>query len=72
MRVELTLGMGVSVSVSTVWKLMRIAGIQGIPKRKGVKNIKAHLIAADLVNRQFTRSQPNQFWVTDITEHPTT
>ncbi|MGY2024810.1 IS3 family transposase, partial [Nocardia gipuzkoensis] len=25
----------------------------------------------DLVNRAFTRSQPNQLWVTDITEHYT-
>ena len=70
-RAELVLGMGVSVSVGTVGKLMRIAGLQGIPKRKGVKNIKQHLTTADLVNRQFTRSEPNQLWVTDITEHPT-
>ena len=70
-RAELVLGMGVGVSVSTVWKLMSIAGIQGIPKRKGVKNIKQHITTADLVNRQFTRSEPDQLWVTDITEHPT-
>jgi transposase InsO family protein len=29
------------------------------------------LVAADLVDRQFARSGPNQLWVTDITEHPT-
>lgn len=38
---------------------MRIAWLQGIPKRKGVKNIKQRLTTADLVNRQFTRSEPN-------------
>jgi len=27
--------------------------------------------ASDLVNRDFTRSSPNQLWVTDVTEHPT-
>jgi putative transposase len=27
--------------------------------------------AADLVERQFARSRPDQLWVTDITEHPT-
>jgi putative transposase len=27
--------------------------------------------AADLVNRQFVATGPNQLWVTDITEHPT-
>jgi hypothetical protein len=28
-------------------------------------------VAADLVDRNFARSGPNQLWVTDITEHPT-
>lgn len=28
-------------------------------------------VAADLVKRDFTRSEPNQLWVTDITEHKT-
>ena len=27
--------------------------------------------AADRVDRQFARTEPNQLWVTDITEHPT-
>lgn len=66
----MTIGMGVSVSYVTIEKLMRIAGVQGIPKRKGIKNIKQHP-TTDLVNRQFTRSKPNQLWITDITEHPT-
>ena len=28
-------------------------------------------IAADLVDRAFSRTEPNRLWVTDITEHPT-
>jgi transposase InsO family protein len=28
-------------------------------------------VGADLVDRQFSRTAPNQLWVTDITEHPT-
>jgi putative transposase len=28
-------------------------------------------VAADLVDRSFARTEPNQLWVTDITEHPT-
>lgn len=68
---ELVLGMGISVNVATVGKLMRIAGMQGIPKRKGIKNIKQHITTTDLVNRQFTRSEPSQLWVTDITEYST-
>ena len=27
--------------------------------------------SADLVNRDFTASEPNRLWITDITEHPT-
>ena len=29
------------------------------------------LLAKDLLDRQFSRSEPNQLWVTDITEHHT-
>lgn len=68
---ELTLGMGVSVSRITIEKLMRIAGVQGIPKRKGVRNIRNEVSVGDLVDRDFGRVGPNQLWVTDITEHPT-
>jgi putative transposase len=35
------------------------------------RHAKPDQIAADLVDRQFSRSGPNQLWVTDITEHPT-
>ena len=28
-------------------------------------------LAVDLVDRAFTRTQPDELWVTDITEHPT-
>lgn len=33
--------------------------------------MKPENIAADLVERNFTHSEPNQLWVTDITEHKT-
>ena len=64
--------MGVSVRCVTIEKLMRIAGVQGIPKkRKGVKNIENEVSVGDLVNSDFSREEPNQRWVTNITEHPT-
>lgn len=62
MQTELALGMGVSVSRITIETLMRIAGLQGIPKRKGVRNIKVHVTISDLVNRDFGRVGPNQLF----------
>lgn len=43
-------------------------GVTGRPKRKRAK---PDQIATDLVGRRFTRTGPNQLWITDITEHPT-
>jgi putative transposase len=37
----------------------------------GLADAKPDQIAADLVDRQFSRTGPDQLWVTDITEHPT-
>ena len=50
---------------------MRRAGLAGITGRPKWRHAKPDQIAADLVDRQFARSGPNQLWVTDITEHPT-
>jgi transposase InsO family protein len=36
-----------------------------------VKNLVNAATCEDLVQRQFTASQPNKLWLTDITEHPT-
>jgi putative transposase len=70
-RAELRLGMGIMVSRKTVAKLMRAAGLAGLPRRQTRKNPKVEVTSADLVNRDFLRSQPNLLWVCDITEHPT-
>ena len=35
---EMTLGTGVNVSKPTIEELMRVQGLQGIPKRKGAKH----------------------------------
>ena len=50
---------------------MRRAGLAGATGRPKWRYAKPDQIAADLVDRNFTRSEPNQLWVTDITEHPT-
>jgi putative transposase len=69
---ELTLGRGISVGFHAVELLMRRAGLQGVTGRpKYRRGLRPEATAADLVNRQFTRTGPDQLWVTDITEHPT-
>lgn len=68
---ELTIGMKVQVSSRLVSVLMTQAGIYGLPGPARVKRLKGVATADDLVNRKFHRLQPNELWVTDITEHPT-
>lgn len=67
----LRLGRGIEVGHGQVELLMRRAGLQGLGGRPKWRRVKPENIAADLVERNFTRSEPNQLWVTDITEHKT-
>ena len=68
---ELRLGHGIVVGHNAVALLMRRAGLAGATGRPKWRHAKPDQIAAALVDRNFTRSEPNQLWVTDITEHPT-
>ncbi|GAA2756183.1 hypothetical protein GCM10009872_15430 [Actinopolymorpha rutila] len=68
---ELTLGHGVAVGHCQVELLMQRAGLHGVTGRPKWKRMKPDNISTDSVNRDFSRSLPNQLWVTDITEHPT-
>nr|WP_233616090.1 IS3 family transposase [Actinomadura harenae] len=68
---ELTLGRGEVVNHKRVERLMREAGIQGIHRRRGRKNLVNAATEEDLVKRAFTVDAPDVLWVTDITEHPT-
>jgi transposase InsO family protein len=68
---ELTKGRGVWVSERLVAVLMQKAGIAGLPGPAKVKRIKGIPTADDLVQRKFARSEIDELWVTDITEHPT-
>ena len=69
---ELTLGMGVHVSERLVAVLMSMNRIAGLPSVGKVKRLRGVVTADDLVNRKFPRPHPNELWVTDITEHPST
>jgi putative transposase len=68
---ELRLGRGIVVGHGAVAMLMRRAGLTEATGRPKWRHAKPDQIAADLVDRQFSRPGPNQLWVTDITEHPT-
>jgi putative transposase len=71
---QLTLGLGLSVNLKRVARLMREAGIQGLYRRRRRGCTVGDPDAApssDLVDRNFTVTEPNRLWVTDITEHPT-
>src|SRR5829696_1617513 len=50
---------------------MRAAGIQGRSGRPRYRKSAPHAAATARVGRQFAREEPDQLWVTDITEHPT-
>jgi transposase InsO family protein len=70
-RAELVLGQGISVGHEAVERLMRAADIQGLAGRPRYRKSAPHAAATDRVGRQFAREEPDQLWVTDITEHPT-
>jgi transposase InsO family protein len=62
---------GFEVCERTVWRVCRDNGWWSVfGKRKNRKSTKPGTPAHDdLVRRVFTASEPNQLWLTDITEH---
>ncbi|GAA4491435.1 hypothetical protein GCM10023094_55810 [Rhodococcus olei] len=61
---------GIRVARCTVERLMRTAGLRGIARSKNPRTTIAAVSTdrpADLVNRGFTASAPDQLWVADIT-----
>lgn len=57
--------------LETELQATRRAGLEGLSGRPKWRRAKPDQIATDLVERAFTRAEPNQLWITDITEHPT-
>jgi putative transposase len=68
---ELRLGQGIIVGHNAIEMLMRRIGLTGLPGSRRPRPKHQTPTAEDLVDRQFTRPQRDQLWVTDITEHPT-
>ena len=61
---------GINAARCTVARLMRKHSIQGVWRGKGKRTTVCDpelQRAADLVNRQFTATRPNQLWVADFT-----
>jgi putative transposase len=67
---ELRLGLGEQVNRKRAERLMRQAGIQGIYRRRGRKNLVNAATEEDLVKRNFAADWPDALWLTDITGHP--
>ncbi len=64
----------VHVGCKRVARLMRAAGLTGISRRRGPTTTRRREgvgPAPDLVERDFTATEPNQLWVADITYVPT-
>jgi len=60
----------IKVAKCTTERLMKKLGIQGVKRGKGYKTTipdDAAARPADLVQREFTATRPNQLWVADIT-----
>lgn len=53
-----------------IYRLMKIAGIQSVIRRKKKRYIRStpQHIAENILNRHFKAEKPNQKWVTDVTE----
>ena len=65
---------GHDIGRDQVARLMRLAGIRGVTRRRKVFTTRPDpdaLRAADLVKRNFTAERPNGLWVTDLTYVPT-
>lgn len=66
---------GRSLSCKRVARLMREADMSAQRKRRRVLTTKrdaTHPVAVNVLNREFTATEPNTKWVTDITYIPTT
>lgn len=69
---ELTLGRKISCSRGRVERLMVLAGLQGVHRRKWRHGGgRSPAVFEDHVRREFVADGPDRLWVTDITQHRT-
>jgi putative transposase len=70
MAMNLSRTLSKPINHKRVYRLMRIAGIQSVIRRKR-KNYKASTpkhVAENVLNRNFNAEKPNEKWLTDVTE----
>jgi putative transposase len=71
---ELRLGQGVLCSKNRVERLMRVAGVRGLHRRRRggcTRRSPDAVPSEDLVERDFDPEEPDRLWMMDVTEHPT-
>lgn len=68
---ELRLADQLRVGHKRVARLMRLAGLQGVHRRRWRHGKPAEATWPDRVERRFTADAPDRLWVTDITQHRT-
>jgi len=71
---ELVLGQGIRCSRKRVARLMRLAGLVGVHRRRSgrrARRAKNQQRQPDLVGRDFTSPGPDRLWVADLTQHMT-
>jgi transposase InsO family protein len=71
-RIMMTLNrkLGKSFNHKRIYRLMKIAGIRSVirKKKKRYKKSTPQHIAENVLNREFQAEKPNEKWVTDVTE----
>lgn len=70
MQLNINRKFGKQVNHKRIYRLMKIAGIQSVIRRKKrpYKRSNPQHIAENVLNREFTAEKPNEKWVTDVTE----
>jgi putative transposase len=70
-RAALLADYDMTVNLKLIRSIMSEHGLHGLPHPpRRIPNLIRVNTPADLVNRQFTATRPNELWCTDITEHP--
>jgi putative transposase len=61
---------GQNFNYKRIYRLMKVEGIQSVirKKKKSYKRSTPQHVAENVLNREFTAEEPNEKWVTDLTE----
>lgn len=70
MTLNLNRSLGRNINHKRVYRLMRLASLQSVIRRKKKRYVKSapQQVAENLLNREFSADRLNQKWLTDVTE----